>query len=124
MFLKKFIFILIILLFYQTQSYSKSISLNNFNSNDLSNYFSGIVAFENKDNNLALDFFDSSKILSNTHDPYLEKYIFSLVLENKVFQAINQIKKNIGQDNSNFFDAHLLLILDSLKKNDLISSFI
>ena len=123
MFLKKFIFILIILLFYQTQSYSKSISLNNFNSNDLSNYFSGIVASENKDNNLALDFFDSSKILSNTHDPYLEKYIFSLVLENKVFQAINQIKKNIGQDNSNFFDAHLLLILDSLKKNDLNKAY-
>ena len=96
--------------------------MNNFNSNDLSNYFSGIVASENKDNNLALDFFDSSKILSNTHDPYLEKYIFSLVLENKVFQAINQIK-NIGQDNSNFFDAHLLLILDSLKKNDLNNAY-
>ena len=92
MFVKKIKFILIIILLYQTPLHSKSNSLDDFNSKNLSNYFSGIVAFENKDNPLALDFFDSTKILVNQHDPFLQRYIYSLVLENKVSQAINMIK--------------------------------
>ena len=116
--IKKIKLILIIILAYQTPLYSKSNSFKDFNSKNLSKYFSGIVAFENKDNSTALDFFNSSKILINKHDPYLKRYIYSLVLENKVSQAINVIKNNKDKKNTNFFDAHLLLILDSLKKND------
>ena len=37
---------------YQTPGYSKSASFNDFNSRDLSNYFSGIIAFENKNNSV------------------------------------------------------------------------
>ena len=118
MLLKKIKFISILLLFYQTPLYSKSVSFNEFNSKNLSKYFSGIVAFENKDNSKALSFFNSSKILLNEHDPYLKRYINTLVLENKVIQAINLIKKNIGSKNSDFFEAHLLLTLDSLKRKN------
>ncbi len=119
MFLKKIRIIFVIVLMYQNPLYSQSTSFNDFDSRNLSNYFSGIVAFENKNNSKALDFFNSSKILINQHDPYLKKYIYSLVLENKVSQAINLIKYNENKNNTNFFDAYLLLILDSLKKNDL-----
>ena len=118
MFLKKIRFILLLLLSYQTPLYSKSTSFNDFNSKNLSKYFSGIVAFQNKDNSEALDFFNSSKNLLNIHNSYLKRYMYTLVLENKVPQAINIIKSNIGKSNSKFFDAYLLLILDSLKKND------
>ena len=123
MYLKKIKFILIIFLFYQTPLYSKSTSFNNFNSKNLSKYFSGIVAFENKENTSALEFFSSSKILLNQHEPYLKRYVYSLVLENKITQAVNIVKKNKGKNNSNFFDAHLLLILDDLKKNDLDKAY-
>ena len=119
MFSKNIKLILIILLFYQSPLHSKSTSFENFNSKNLSKYFSGIVAFENKNNPGALDFFNSSKILLNQHDPFLKRYISSLVLEKKVPQAINVIKKNIGKNNSNFFDAYLLMIIDNLKKNNL-----
>ncbi len=119
MFFKKIKIIFICLLFYQSPSLSKSNSLNNFDSNNLSKYFSGIVAFDNKDNATALDYFNSSKILLNRHDPYLKKFIMSLVLENKVSQAINIIKINRNKLNSNFFEAYILLIMDSLKKNNL-----
>ena len=124
MFFKKIKLTLIILLFYQTPLYSKSTSFNDFDSKNLSKYFSGIVAYENKENSKALDFFNSSKILLNKHDPYLERYMYSLVLDNKIPQAINLIKKNKGNNNTNFFDAYLLLILDSLKKNDLNAAYI
>ena len=106
-------------LFYQTPLYSKSASFNEFNSRDLSNYFSGIIAFENKDNSDALKFFNTSKVLLNKHDAYLKRYTFSLVLENKVAQAINVIKNNSKDENLDFFEAYLLLIVDNLKKNNL-----
>ena len=113
---KKFIIILISILLYQSSLLSKSTSFDEFNSKSLSKYFSGIVAFENKDNSIALNYFNSSKILINQHDPYLEKFVMSLVLENKVAHAVNLIKANSKKNNSNFFEAYVLLILDSIKK--------
>ncbi len=114
---------LILLIFYQNPSYSKSTTFDNLNSNNISNYFSGIVANENKNNTEALRFFNLSKVLLNQHDPYLKRYVTTLVLEKKVPQAINMIKRNKGKENTNFFDAHLLLILDSLKKNDIEKAY-
>jgi len=110
--------ILISIIFYQTPVYSKSASFNEFNSRDLSNYFSGIVAFENRDNSKALKFFNSSKVLLKKHDLYLKRYVYSLVLEDKVAQAINIIKNNNNESNSDFFEAYILLLSDSLKKNN------
>ena len=123
MFFKKIKFVLILLLFYQTPLYSKSNSFEDFDSRNLSKYFSGIVAFGNKDNSAALDFFNSTKILIDTHDPYLKRYVFSLVLENKVSQAINVIKQNKDKNNTSFFDAYLLLLIDSLKKDNLDQAY-
>jgi tetratricopeptide (TPR) repeat protein len=110
--------ILISIIFYQTPVYSKSASFNEFNSRDLSNYFSGIFAFENRDNSKALKFFNSSKVLLKKHDLYLKRYVYSLVLEDKVAQAINIIKNNNNESNSDFFEAYILLLSDSLKKNN------
>ena len=100
--------IILILLFYQSSLYSKSKTLNEFNSHYLSNYFSGIVAHEKNENSKALKFFNLSKFLIKEHDTYLERYIYSLVLEGKVHQASNELKQNITKDNSNFFEAHLI----------------
>ncbi len=121
--LKKLIKLLVIsVIFYQTPVYSKSASFNDFNSRDLSNYFSGIVAFENRDNSDALKFFNSSKVLLNKHDLYLKRYVYSLVLEDKILQAINIIKDSGNKNNSDFFEAYILLIVDSLKKNNFVKA--
>ena len=122
MILKKIIFFLVCILLYQTQLYSKSNSFGDFNSKNLAKYFSGIIALENKDNAEALDFFKSSKVLLDKHDTFLRKYVNSLVLEDKISQAISVIKKNKDKDYSDFFDAYLILTLDSIKKNDLINA--
>ncbi len=116
---KKLIIIIISVLLYQSSSLSKSTSLDEISSKNLSKYFSGIIAFENNNNSLALDFFNSSKILMNRHEPYLEKFVITLVLEDKVTQAINFIKTNNQEENTKFFEAYILLILDSLKKNNI-----
>ena len=118
MFLKFVKLVLIIFISYQTPLYSKSATFNEFNSRDLSNYFSGIVAFENQDNSEALKFFNLTKVLINKHDSYLKRYVNSLVLDNKVPQAINVLNNNANKSNSDFYDAYLILIIDSLKKNN------
>ena len=114
----KFFKIALILLFYQNPLYSKNKTLNDFNSRHLSNYFSGIVAYENNNNSQALKFFKSSKYLIKKHNSYLENYIYTLVLEGNVQQAASEIKRNSREDNSNFFEAHLLLAVDSLKRKN------
>ena len=119
MFNKKFIVIIILSILYQSPLLSKSVSFDEFNAKNLSKYFSGIVAFENKDNSQALSYFNSSKILINQHDPYLERFVMSLVLEGKVAPAINFVRANSEKSNSNFFEAYILLALDSLKKNNI-----
>ena len=107
---------MILFLLYQNPLHSKSASFDDFDSKNLSKYFSGIVAFENKNNSKALNFFNTSKILLNKHEPYLKRYVYSLVLENKVNQAINVIKQN--KNNPEFFEKYLLLTIDSLRRDD------
>jgi len=116
MFVKNIKFLFILLLLYQNPSYSKSASFDDFDSKNLSKYFSGIVAFENNDNSEALNFFNTSKVLLKRHEPYLKRYVYSLVLENKVNQAINVVKQN--KNKSEFFEKYLLLTIDSLRRND------
>ena len=114
----KFLKFTLIFLFYQSSLYSKSTALNDFNSRYLSNYFSGIVAYNNQDNVEALKFFKTSKFLIKQHDPYLKRYIYSMVLDGNVKHVTNEIKKNLTINNSKFFEAHLILALDSLKKKN------
>jgi len=113
----KIIKIIFILLLYQNPLYSKNTGFDNFNSKNFSNYFSGIVAFENRHNSDSLKFFESSKILLKKHNSFLEKYVTTLVLENKISKAINVVKNNLRETNIDFFDAYLLLVWDSLRSN-------
>ena len=69
-----------ILLLFQSNSYSKNYNLNDFDAKNFSRYFSGIIAFENKKNSDALKFFQTSKILSKQHNPYLKRYVNTLVI--------------------------------------------
>ena len=120
MFIKNIKFILILVILYQTPLYSKSNTFNNFDKRNLSNYLSGIIAYENKDNTKALKFYNSSKILLNNHDLFLKRYVNSLILENKIIQATNIVKMNKTNKNTNFFEAYLLLVIDNIKKSNFV----
>jgi len=109
------ILIILFILLYQNVAYSKATDKNDFNQKYLSNYFSALVSVGNQNNEDAIVFFNSSKFLINKHDNFLREYVFSLILDGQVKKAINQIKRS---DNHNFFEANLLLTLDSIiKKN-------
>ncbi len=111
MYLKILIFLFLLL--YQNVSFSKVTDTVDFNHKYLSNYFSALISFDNQKNEDAIKFFNSSKFLIKKHDNFLKNYVFSLVLDGQIKKAINQINHS---KEANFFEANLLLTLDSLKK--------
>ncbi len=111
----KILFFLFLLL-YQNVTFSKANETNDFNQKYLSNYFSALVSFDNQKNDDAIKFFNSSKFLIKKHENFLRNYVFSLILDGQVKKAINQIKHS---KEANFFEANLLLILDSLSKKNI-----
>ena len=108
------IFFFTLLLIHQSSLYSKNTENSEFKSENLSNYFSALVSFSNQKNDDALKFFRDSKSLIERHDPYLKHYVNSLIIEGKVDRAIKEIKHNLGEKKSDFFEAYFLLILDSI----------
>jgi len=116
------IFCLTLLLIFQNPLYSKSKDINEFNSKNLSSYLSGLVSYDNQKNIDALKFFTLSDSLINEHDPYLKKYIFSLVMEGKINKSIKKLKQFSGEKSSDFFEAYLILTLDSIKKKNFKNS--
>ena len=115
--LLKILFIFLTFL-YHSSVFSKPTDNNNFNQRYLSNYFSAIVSYDNKDNELSLKYFDSTKSILRDHPKFFDKYISNLVLNNKVREAIKQIKFFKSKNNTDKFQTILLLTIDSLKNND------
>ncbi len=114
----RFIIFILSFLLFQTNTYSNTPESNKFNQKYLSDYFSALISSKNQNNDNALKFFNSSKFLIKKHDNFLKEYVFSLVLDGQVKKAINQIKISKNEKNSNFFEANLLLTIDSFKKKD------
>ena len=107
-----------IIIFYHNILYSKNLDPKNFNEKNVSNYFSALVSLNNNRNNDSLKFFNSSKFLKESHELYLKKYLFSLVLNGKVSKAVKEVKTAQNKNLTNFFEADLLLLIDSLKKKN------
>ena len=113
----KVFFILFIFIF-SNEVKSKTNENIKFRVSELSNYFSAVVAYGNQNNEQSLKYFKSSRNLLNKHEEYLRQYIFSLVLNQNVTRAIQEIKFSENKKNSIFFESYLLLFLDSIKKKD------
>ena len=118
--LKKIFFTLIIFL-YHSNLYS-SLNVDKFNQKYLSNYFSGLVSYNNNENNKALKFFNSSKKLLSTHESIFIKYIYSLVENDQITKAISETEKAKLNTNFNFFEANILSYVDNIEKRDFIAA--
>ena len=112
------VFLIFILFLYHSSVFSKSTENSNFNQRYLSNYFSALVSYENGDNEIAIKYFDSTKSILRDYSDYFNKYVESLVLNNQVREAINQIKLFKSKKNIDNFQTNLLLTIDALKKNN------
>ncbi len=109
------IFFLTIIIFFFTNQVNSKTSDYNFKKKDFANYLSAIISYNNLENDKSLNYFNSSKSLIKKYDNYFQKYIFSLVANQKVKRAIQEIKFNNFKNN--FFESNLILILDLIKKS-------
>ena len=108
----------IFFVFFTLEAKSKNIYSKDFNSKELSNYFSGVISYNNQKNEQALKYFKSSKQLLNKHEEYFKKLIFSFVLNQNVDRAIQEIKFLKNKNQTEFFEAQLLLLIDSINKKN------
>jgi len=115
--IKKIKLILFIVFFvYQTSVYSKTVDSSDFNPKYLSDYLSAIISQNNLNSDASVKYFNSSKILINKHQEFLKEFAITLAINGRVQKSINIIKQNREQNNSNFFEAKLLLLIDNFKK--------
>ncbi len=113
----KVLFIFITFL-YHSSVFSKTTENKNFNQRYLSNYFSALVSHENGDNELAVKYFDLTKSILRDYPNFFDQYVDSLVLNNQVSHAINQIKFFDSKNKTDNFQTSLLLTIDALKNKD------
>ena len=106
------------LFFSQNVSYSQSFYKNKFSGSTLTNYFSALMYLNKNQSAKALNHFNSSKILKESHKNYLNKYILTLISEGKIKRAIHEIKTTNNKKFSTFYEADLLLVLDNLVKKN------
>jgi len=115
--IKKIKLILFIVFFvYQTSVYSKTVDSSDFNPKYLSDYLSAIISQNNLNSDASVKYFNSSKILINKHQEFLKEFAITLAINGRVQKSINIIKQNREQNNSNFFEGKLLLLIDNFKK--------
>ncbi len=110
------LFLFIVFFIYQTFVFSKTTDEIDFNPKYISNYLSAIISENNHNSEDSLKYFNSSKILINKHEEYLKKYVINLSANGEVQKSINTIKQNRKKNNSKFFEANLLLLIDNFKK--------
>ena len=119
MFIRIFKILFVITIFlYHSSAFSKPNENQNFNQRYLSNYFSALVSYENGNNELAIKYFDLTKSILRKNPEYFNQYLNSLVLENKVKEAIKKLKFFNSKNKENNFQATLLLTIDAFKNNN------
>ena len=110
--------LVLLIIFSINPSYSKIENNTDFKVKNLSSYFSALISFENQQNQESLKFFFSSRPLIHFHEPYLRRYLNSLVQDGKIKKAANELRAISNKKSKDFFEAYLLLYLDSIKRQD------
>ena len=114
--IKKIYIILFLLILVQPRVFAKDNKIL-YTSENISNYFLGIVSAQNDHNEKAYKYLNKVRSLKNSHSKFNIEFIRTLILLEKMDKAYT-FSKSIWDENELFFEADLLLGLDSLKKKD------
>jgi len=118
------IFYLILLLttvqFFSQISFSKEAKIK-YSKKDISNYFSGIISSSQKNDEATYEYLNRVKSLKNIHSNYSNQFIYTLISLGKFNKAF-EFSKDIWDEEIFFFEADLLLGLNSFIKKDYVNS--
>jgi len=114
--IKKIYIILFVLILFQPRVFATDNKIL-YTSENISNYFLGIISAQNDQNEKAHKYLNKVQSLKNSHSKFNIEFIRTLVLLEKMDKA-HAFSKSIWNEKELFFEADLLLGLDSLKKKD------
>ena len=114
------IFLLIVMLLTDTVAFSKNTEFE-FSKDDISNYFSGIVLISQNNTTAGFKYLNKVQSLKNIHSNFNVQFIRSLVLLEKFDEAF-AFSKSIWNEEDFFFEADLLLGLESFIKKDYLNA--
>ena len=119
---KKIYIILLLFTIFLTDSkvFAKDSKIQYSRAN-ISNYFLGVVSVKQDYNNNAFNYLKKVKSLKNVHSQYNIEFIRTLVLLEKFDKAF-VFSENIWTESELFFEADLLLGLNSLIKKDYVNA--
>ena len=118
-FIKKIyiIFFLLTILLIESEAFARDSSIQ-YKKKDISNYFSGIISINQANNdNKAFEYLGKVQSIHNRHSQYNIEFIRTLILLEKFKQAF-AFSKNVWTEDELFFEADLLLGLNSFIKKD------
>ena len=122
-YLTKKVYIILIpiaILLSSTVTFSKDAKFQ-YSKDEISNYFSGIVSLNQNYTTTGFKYLNKVKSLKKTHSNYNVQFIRSLILLEKFEQAFT-FSKSIWLEDELFFEADLLLGLESFIKRDYVSA--
>ena len=114
-FIKKInlVFLLLILLSFNTKSFSRDI----YSQDDISNYFLGIISAKQANSVKAYGYLNKVRSLKNKHSNFNVQFIRTLILLGKFEQAF-AFSQNVWSEDKFFFEAELLLGIKAFANND------
>ena len=121
-FIKKIYFILFLvsILFLGTGTFGKDTNVE-YSRNNISNYLSGIVSVNQDYTNAAFKYLNKVQSLKNHHSNFNVQFIRTLILLEKFDQAF-AFSKDVWLEDEYFFEADLLLGLESFIKKDYLNA--
>ena len=118
--IKNYITLFVLILLLPTEVFSKN-SENYYKSDNISNYFLGVVSSNQDYNNDAFKYLKKVQLLKNIHSQFNLEFLRTLVLVEK-FEKANSFAKDIWKEDELFFEADLLLGLNYFINKDYINA--
>ncbi len=122
-FIKPIILILQTLFLYILLLTSSSISLEKFYKRDaVSNYFSGVVSFQNNNYEDSYNFFKNLNNFEDNHSGYSKSYIETLINNSKINEA-NKYSQKLKIKGLNFFQSDVVVISKLIKNKNFAKAY-
>ena len=116
-FITKKIYIIIFLVFLVQPKILASSNKNFYTSENISNYFLGVISAKDDENTKAYKYLKRVQSLKNSHSKFNVEFVRNLVLVDKFDKAFS-FSKSVWNEDEFFFEVDLLLGLDYLTRGD------
>ena len=112
--------LLVVVFLIGSESYSKGTNVE-YSKETISNYFTGIISARQDNTKKAFKHLNKIQSIKKTHDNFSIEFIRTLVLLEKFDQAFS-FAKSISHENGSFFEANLLLGIESFINEDYVEA--